>query len=279
MKKKFWLGTVMLLCTVLLSGCGISIGKRANHVDNWNRIEKRGYVIVGLDDTFVPMGFREKSGKLVGYDIDLARAVFKLYGIKVSFQSIDWNMNATELNNGTIDLIWNGYSKTPQREKKVAFSDTYLLNDQELVTMRKSNIKSFADMKGKVVGAQTGSSGANDITEFPKLLKNKISGQPVLYDSFTNAFIDLKANRIQGLIIDSTYAGYYVNHESDPKAYRIVRGSFPKEAFGVGMRKSDKTMRRKINRGLKILAKNGTLEKINHKWFGNNADSPLLKNK
>ena len=59
-----------------------------------------------------------KSGKLVGYDIDLARAVFKLYGIKFSFQSIDWSMNATELNNGTIDLIWNGYSKTPQREEE-----------------------------------------------------------------------------------------------------------------------------------------------------------------
>lgn len=279
MKKKIWLGMVMLLCTVMLSGCGVTIGQRANHVDNWHRIEKRGYVTVGLDDTFVPMGFREKSGKLVGYDIDLARAVFKLYGIRVSFQPIDWNMNATELNNGTIDLIWNGYSKTPQREKKVAFSDTYLSNDQELVTMRKNNIKSFADMKGKVVGAQTGSSGANDINQFPKLLKDKISGQPVLYDSFTNAFIDLKANRIQGLIIDSTYAGYYVNHESDPKAYRIVRGNFPKEDFGVGLRKSDKTMRRKINRGLKILAKNGTLNKINHKWFGDNADSPLLKNK
>ncbi len=85
------------------------------------------------------MGFRQKSGKLVGYDVDLARAVFKLYGIKVSFQSIDWSMNATELNNGTIDLIWNGYSKTPQREKKVAFSDTYLQNDQTLVSEKESH--------------------------------------------------------------------------------------------------------------------------------------------
>ena len=264
----------------LLAGCsGVSVGKRANHVDNWNRIEKRGYVTVGLDDTFVPMGFRQKSGKLVGYDIDLARAVFKLYGIKVSFQSIDWSMNATELNNGTIDLIWNGYSKTPQREKKVAFSDTYLQNDQTLVSLRKNHINSYADMQGKTLGAQAGSSGAQDISQYPNLLKNKIKGKsPVLYDSFTNAFIDLNANRIQGLIIDSTYAGYYVSHESNPKDYVINNGSFPKEQFGVGMRKTDTTMRHKINRGLKILAKNGTLAKINHKWFGNAADSPLLKN-
>lgn len=279
MKKRFWLVLVMLFTTVgLLSGCGITVGKRANHVDNWQRIQKRGYVTVGLDDTFVPMGFREKSGKLVGYDVDLARALFKLYNIKVSFQTIDWSMNATELNNGTIDLIWNGYSKTPEREKVVAFSDTYLQNDQTLVTLRKDNIKSFNDMTGKTLGAQAGSSGANDISQYHTLLKDKIKGKsPVLYDSFTNAFIDLNAGRIQGMIIDSTYAGYYVNHESNPKDYRIINGAFPKEAFGVGMRKTDTTMRHKINRGLKILAKNGTLAKINHKWFGDAADSPLLK--
>lgn len=280
--KKIWLCLIMLVCTVsLLSGCsGVSVGKRANHVDNWDRIQKRGFVTVGLDDTFVPMGFRQKSGKLVGYDVDLARAVFKLYGIKVSFQSIDWSMNATELNNGTIDLIWNGYSKTPQREKKVAFSDTYLQNDQTLVSLRKNHINSFADMQGKTLGAQAGSSGAQDISQYPKMLKNRIKGNsPVLYDSFTNAFIDLNANRIQGMIIDSTYAGYYINHESNPKDYKITNGPFPKEQFGVGMRKTDTTMRNKINRGLKILAKNGTLAKINHKWFGDSADSPLLNNK
>jgi ABC-type amino acid transport substrate-binding protein len=76
-------------------------------------LKSGGKVIVGLDDSFVPMGFRERDGKLVGYDIDLAKAVFKQYGIKVDFQTIDWSMKETELKNGTIDLIWNGYSMTP----------------------------------------------------------------------------------------------------------------------------------------------------------------------
>ncbi|WP_282801907.1 amino acid ABC transporter substrate-binding protein [Secundilactobacillus kimchicus] len=281
MKKRLWLSLLGLITLGgLLSGCGVTVGERANNVDNWHRIEKRGYAIVGLDDTFVPMGFREKSGRLVGYDVDLARAVFKLYGLKVSFQTIDWSMNATELNNGTIDAIWNGYSKTPEREKVVAFSDTYLQNDQTLVSLRKNNITSFRQMAGKTLGAQTGSSGANDISAYPKLLKNRIKGQsPVLYDSFTNAFIDLNANRIQGMIIDSTYAGYYVKHQKNPAAYRIINGQFPKEEFGVGLRKSDHTLKAKINAGLKTLAQNGTLAKINHKWFGNAADSPLLHQK
>ena len=95
------------------------------------------------------MGFRQKNGKLVGYDVDLARAVFKQYGIKADFQPIDWSMKETELKNGTIDLLWNGYSINSSRRKKVAFSRPYLKNEQILVTKKASNILNFAGMKGK----------------------------------------------------------------------------------------------------------------------------------
>lgn len=279
--KRMWRwGVALAFLLVLggsLAGCS-SVTQRADTQDTWSTIQKRQRVVVGLDDSFVPMGFRQKSGKLVGYDIDLARAVFKLYGIKVDFQTIDWSMNATELHNGTIDLIWNGYSITPERAKKVAFSDTYLNNDQVLVTKKADHVTSFAGMQGKVLGAQSGSSGYNDIDAYPKVLKNRIKNHSAIqYDSFTNAFIDLNAGRIQGLLIDSTYANYYIKHQADPGSYRVITGSFPKEEFAVGLRKGDVTMRRKINAGLKRLAANGTLKKINEKWFGSNVDTPLLK--
>lgn len=280
MKKGLRIWAFLAVCmglSGLLAGCR-TVTQRANTADTWSKVKQQKKVVVGLDDSFVPMGFRQKSGKLVGYDIDLARAVFKLYGIKVDFQTIDWNMNVTELHNGTIDLIWNGFSITPQRQKQAAFSDTYLYNDQVLVTLKKNKIKSFADMQGKVLGAQTGSSGANDIDTYPKLLKNRIKNhEAVTYDSFTNAFIDLNVGRIQGLLIDSTYANYYIKHQAHPENYRVTTGALPKEKFGMGMRKGDVTMRHKINAGLKQLAANGTLKKINEKWFGSNVDTPLLK--
>ncbi|MEQ6217984.1 amino acid ABC transporter substrate-binding protein [Levilactobacillus brevis] len=280
MKKGLRIWALLAVCIGLiglLAGCR-TVTQRANTADTWSKVKQQKKVVVGLDDSFVPMGFRQKSGKLVGYDIDLARAVFKLYGIKVDFQTIDWNMNVTELHNGTIDLIWNGFSITPQRQKQAAFSDTYLYNDQVLVTLKKNKIKSFADMQGKVLGAQTGSSGANDIDTYPKLLKNRIKNhEAVTYDSFTNAFIDLNVGRIQGLLIDSTYANYYIKHQAHPENYRVTTGALPKEKFAVGMRKGDVTMRHKINAGLKQLAANGTLKKINEKWFGSNVDTPLLK--
>ena len=115
MKTKRLLALITtLICTLFISACsGISVNRKANAVDNWSHIKQRGYVTVGVDDTFVPMDFRQKNGQLIGYDVDLANAVFKQYGINVSFQTIDWSMNTTELKNGTIDLIYfSGISKS-----------------------------------------------------------------------------------------------------------------------------------------------------------------------
>ncbi|GAY73763.1 amino acid ABC transporter, amino acid-binding protein [Lentilactobacillus kosonis] len=249
----------LMLIPVLLSGCRIeSRQKLETKPDTWETVKKSKHIVIGLDDSFVPMGYQTKSGKIVGYDVDLAKAVFKQYGIKVDFQPIDWSMNVTELRNGTIDLIWNGLSITPERSKQIDFSNPYLINDQILVTKKKNQIRSFADMKGKSAGVQTGSAGAMDIDNQPKLLKNRIKNQePVLYDSFTDAFIDLNSNRIQGLLIDSIYADYYIAHQADHSSYRIVKSAFPKESYAVGMRKGDSKLQAKINEGLKKLAKNG----------------------
>lgn len=282
MKTKRLLALIItLICTLFISACsGISVNRKANAVDNWSHIKQRGYVTVGVDDTFVPMDFRQKNGQLIGYDVDLANAVFKQYGINVSFQTIDWSMNTTELKNGTIDLIWNGFSKNPEREAKVSFSKTYLYTSQVLVSLKKNKINTIAAMKNKTLGVQTGSSGYNDVMKYPKVFKNHIKNQdPILYDSFTNAFIDLNAGRIQGLLIDSTYANYYISRQKHPENFTEIESPFPKEEFGVGMRKSDLTLHKKINYALEKLAKNGTLTNINHKWFGNKAESPLLQTK
>ncbi|WP_338215531.1 amino acid ABC transporter substrate-binding protein [Companilactobacillus muriivasis] len=281
MKKKIFIFLSLLaFFSLTLAGCGNSqksVAQEANTTDTWSHIKKRGRVIIGLDDTFVPMGFREKNGKLVGYDIDLAKAVFKQYGIKADFQPIDWNMKETELRNRTIDLIWNGYTITPARKKQLLFSRPYMANRQVLVTKTAENITTFKGMQGKTLGAQTSSSGASLLDEKPTMLKDYIKGKtPVLYDSFNNALMDLDANRIQGLLIDSVYAGYYISKEKDPASYRVTRGGFDGEDFAVGMRKGDKTLKSKIDKGLQNLANTGELQKINKKWFGN-SDNSLIQ--
>ncbi len=264
MMKRLWTFLVLVLAVGLAAGCA-----RTKAAESWPRIKQDKKVVIGLDDTFVPMGFRQKNGQLAGYDIDLAKAVFKLYGVKADFQPIEWSMKETEMKNQTIDLIWNGYSVTPERKKQVAFSDDYLVNHQILVTKVKDNVTKLSDMAGKSLGVQTGSSGAAALDGQPKLLKRYIKNQtPVLYDTFNEAFLDLNAGRIQGIFMDEVYARYYVAHQSDPKAYRILTGDFDAEAFAVGMRKSDTVLREKINAGFKVLKQNGTVAKLQKKWFG-----------
>lgn len=265
MKKKIILIFSLLLVLVGLTGCE-SITKRANTQDTWDEIARKKQIVVGLDDSFVPMGFSKKNGQLAGYDIDLAREVFKLYGIKVNFQTIDWSMNATELRNGTIDLIWNGYSITKQRKEKVAFSRPYLRNGQVLVVRKDGSIHDFAQMKNKILGMQTGSTAEQWYESKQKILKAKST---VLYDQIPNSFLDLNAGRIQGILLDEVYADYYIAHMAKSSDYRVIENKdVPADLFAVGMRKGDKTLRKKINAGLLELQKDGKLEQLNEKWFG-----------
>ncbi|MBO0470553.1 amino acid ABC transporter substrate-binding protein [Enterococcus sp. DIV0242_7C1] len=267
MKKKrlFTIMTIAILFILMISGCG----RKKTDVDQWSRINHEKRVIVGLDDSFVPMGFQNKAGKIIGFDVDLARAVFDQYGIEVDFQPIDWSMKENELQNQTIDLIWNGYSKSAEREEKVLFSDEYMKNEQVVVSLKKNQINSFADMEGKILGAQNGSSGYHSFEEQPKILKDKVKDQTaILYDGFNEAFMDLKSGRIDGLLIDRVYANYYLSHEDNLADYSIISGDYESEAFAVGLRKSDQILAKKINTAFEELKKSGELAKISTKWFG-----------
>jgi polar amino acid transport system substrate-binding protein len=272
MKKSLKLIFVMamgMMIIPILASCSSSKKDASTEPSSWETIQKNKKVVIGLDDSFVPMGFRQKNGKLAGYDIDLAKAVFKQYGIKVDFQTIDWSMNVTELRNQTINLIWNGLTITDERQKALTLSEPYLVNQQVLVVKKSSGITSVTGMNGKSLGVQSGSSGAQDIDDHPKVVKNRIKNHaPILYDSFNNAFIDLNANRIQGLLIDSVYANYYIKHMANSKDYRVIKSGMPSEQFAVGIKKGNTEVKAKIDQGIDRLRANGELEKINQKWFG-----------
>lgn len=270
---------LMAFVTVLgLVACS-STGKNTSKTDSWKTYKKEKEITVGFDNTFVPMGFKDESGKNTGFDIDLAKAVFKEYGIKVKFQPINWDLKETELKNGKIDMIWNGYSVNPERQKKVAFSSPYMKNEQVLVSKKTSHITSFADMKGKVLGAQSGSSGYDSFTNNPKVLKDIVKDNDARqYETFTQAFIDLKNNRIDGLLIDKVYANYYLKQEKELDNYTIVASEYKGENFAVGVRKEDKTLLKNINKGLKKLYQDGKFQDISQKWFGTDVATEDLKN-
>ncbi|QYU57288.1 amino acid ABC transporter substrate-binding protein [Weissella confusa] len=247
---------------------------RTTHAqDTWRQMTADKTVVVGLDDTYVPMGFRDKSGKLVGYDVDLARATFKKLGLKVKFQAIDWSMKETELDTGHIDMIWNGYTITPARAKKVAFSVPYHNDSQVLVTMQRDHINTIKDMAGKTLAAQTGSAGLTLFNDKPKVLKSFLGSAPVQYDTFDKALNDLQVGRVNAVLIDSDYARYYVAHESSPAEFKVIKTGYGQDAYGIGFRKGDVTLREKVNGVINEFKKDGTLDKISERYFGTkNAD-------
>lgn len=263
--KKFSFLILSLIGFFFLTGCT----NERTATESWSRINEEKKIIVGLDDSFVPMGFRDKDGKLTGFDIELAKAVFDEYGITVEFQPIDWSMKEFELNNGTIDLIWNGYSKTPEREEKVLFTKPYMKNDQVLITPKTSGITSFEQMQDKILGAQNGSSGYDMFVRHPEILKDYVKNQEaVLYASFNEALIDLKSGRTDGVLIDKVYAEYFLNIRDELDNFNVIKGDFDGEDFAVGARKNDEILVGKVNDGIAELVENGKFKKISEKWFG-----------
>ncbi|KAF1303057.1 amino acid ABC transporter substrate-binding protein [Enterococcus saccharolyticus] len=256
-------GLVMVVGLLVLGACGTGDKKERESAAD------KKEVVVGLDDTFVPMGFRDDNGELTGFDIELATAVFDLSDTKVTFQPIDWAMKETELDNGTIDMIWNGYTVTPEREKKVLFSDGYMTTYQVLVTAKDSKITETSQMKDKVLGAQEGSSGYKAFTEQPELLQDLVKdNDATLYASFNEAFIDLEKGRIDGLLVDRVYAEYYLTQADQLADFNVIETPFEKEDFAVGVRKEDDKLAQKINEAFTELKDNGTFAKISEKWFG-----------
>lgn len=274
-KKKF-----LLFCTCCLSIIFMACTQKASDPkqDNWEKYQQQNSITVGFDNTFVPMGYEEKNGQYAGFDIDLAKLVSEKLGIQVHFQPIDWDMKETELQNGTIDSIWNGYSSTDERREKVAFTIPYMQNTQVIVSKKSSNIRSVADMNGKVLGAQTGSSGYLDFEAQPELLKNHVKNHDAdQYQSFNEALIDLKNDRIDALLIDRVYANYYLTAEGIIDDYEIFLAGFENESFAVGVRKSDKTLQEQLNQAFVALYQEGKFQEISQKWFGENIATTEVK--
>jgi polar amino acid transport system substrate-binding protein len=258
-KKWAAAGLMAAAAAGLLAGCGSS----TKAVSSASVPQK---IVVGLDDSFPPMGFKDESGNLVGFDIDLARAVAKEAGVQVEFKPIDWNSKEAELSSGRIDCLWNGLTITDERKQKIDFSQPYMNNDQIIVTMKDSAVSSKEDLSGKIVGTQEGSSSVDALNKMPELKKS--FKELKLYGDFTSALMDLQAGRLDAVVIDSVVGRYYMTKK--PDVFKELPGKLATEQFGVGVKKGNEPLLNLINQGLDKVRKDGTGAQISQKWFGMN---------
>ncbi len=240
-------------------------GKDASGADNsLQKVKDSGKFVLGLDDAFPPMGYRDENNEIVGYDIDLAKEVTSRMGVTLALQPIDWNAKEQELNTGKIDCIWNGFTITDERAAAMAFTKPYLKNAQVLVVKADSAVKALADLKGKTVGLQAGSSAA-DALDSAVDFKASLKGTVEFKDNLT-ALMDLEARGVDAVVMDLMVANDNINRSG--KAYRILGESLSPEDYGVGFRKKDIALRDEVQKKLEEMAADGTLAKITVKWFG-----------
>ncbi|HEY5584317.1 MAG TPA: amino acid ABC transporter substrate-binding protein [Ruminiclostridium sp.] len=262
MKKRILIKILagVMAAAFAFAGCGSS----TTADKSWDKIKDKGEFVLGLDDQFPPMGFRDDNNEIVGYDIDLAKEVASRLGVKLKLQPINWDTKEQELNTGNIDCIWNGFSIDDERKKNVLFSDPYMNNQQVLVVMADSSYNSQADLAGKTVALQAESTAGKALdskADFKASLKEVVE----LKDN-NLCLMDLKTGGVEAVAMDEIVARYYVQVKGDK--YRILDDGLSAEEYGVGFRKADVQLTAKVNDTLKAMAKDGKIAEISNKWFG-----------
>jgi polar amino acid transport system substrate-binding protein len=250
---------------LLAALCLAALSSTAHAADaSLDAVKKKGKLVMGLDDAFPPMGFRNDDNQIVGYDVDLAKEVAKRLGVELALQPIDWNAKEQELNTGKIDCIWNGFTITDERRKAMAFTKPYLRNAQVVVVKKGSPFKKLADLKGKTLGLQAGSSAAGAL-DGAKELKASLKEVVEFKDNLT-ALMDLEQRGVDGVVMDLILANDNIKRSGKP--YEILKETLAPEVFGVGFRKDDLALRDAVQKQLEAMAKDGTLATITKKWFG-----------
>ncbi len=231
---------------------------------SWDKVKEKGEFVLGLDESFPPMGYRDDKNNIVGYDIDLAQEVANRLGVKLKIQPINWDTKEQELNTGNIDCIWNGFTITAEREENVLFSDPYMNNQQILVVLADSKYKTLADLKDKSVALQATSSAADALNGKPDF-KSTLREVVELKDN-NLCLMDLKTGNVDAVVMDEVVARYYIKMKNEK--YRVLDEGLSYEQYGIGFRKADVQLMTKVNDTLKEIAKDGKMAEISNKWIG-----------
>ena len=222
-----------------------------------------GTLIVGFDQDFPPMGFVGDNGEYTGFDLDLAKEVASRLGLEYKAQPVAWDSKDMELESGNIDCIWNGFTITG-REDDYTWTTPYMANKQVFVVANDSDIKSQADLAGKVVEVQADSSAEAALKENQDLANT--FGQHLTTPDYNTAFMDLEQGAVDAVAMDVIVAGYQIKQRNAD--FKILDDSLSEEEYGVGFKKGNTELRDKVQGALEEMAADGTLAKISDEWFG-----------
>lgn len=261
----------MLLCgamtMALLAGCGKTADDAStatSDADAAATTTERTTFVVGFDAEYPPYGYMDDNGEYTGFDLELAQAVCDMEGWELTKTPIDWDSKDMELNSGSIDCIWNGFTMNG-REDAYTWSDPYCDNSQVIVVAKDSGINTLEDLAGKTVGVQAASAALDVLSdeEQQKALADTF-GTLQQFSDYNSAFSELLAGSLDAIAIDIGVANYQIESRGD--GYVILPETLNSEQYGVGFKLGNEELRDIVNADLKKLAEDGTVAELAEKY-------------
>lgn len=252
MKRIVSLLLVVMMTAALFTGCNKNDGAKT--------------FTIGFDASFPPYGFKE-GNEYVGFDIDLAAEVAKRNGWELKKQPIDWNAKDYELNSGTIDCIWNGFTING-REDDYTWSKPYVDNSQVFVVKKDAGIKTFEDLAGKTVVVQEDSSALKALTNKEEndvnLALAKTFKKLEQVPDYNNAFLTLESGAVDAIAMDIGVADFQIASRGDK--YVKLEKVLAEEKYGIGFKKGNTELCAAVEKTLMEMVKDGKFAEIAKKW-------------
>lgn len=267
MKRKsiaLLLAAVMVTATAL-TGCGDK--KEENNAQEGQAVENDDEtLVVGFDASFPPYGYKDDSGEYVGFDLDLAQEVCDRNGWTLVKQPIDWDAKKMEIDSGTIDCIWNGFTMTGDgRETEYTWSEPYIDNRQVIVVAADSGIDTLEDLAGKLVETQVDSSALAALNGDKKELADTF-GSLTQIAEYNTAFMDLESGACDAIAMDIGVAYYQMNSRENPDAFKILDEDIASEQYGVAFKLGNDELKDTVQKTLDEMAADGTVAEIAEKY-------------
>lgn len=218
---------------------------------------------VGFDADLPPMGFMDDDGSYVGFDLDLAREVADRMGLEFVAQPILWDAKDMELDNGTIDCVWNGFTITG-REDQYTWTEPYMNNEQVFVVLADSGITDTAGLAGKVVEVQVDSAAETALNGMPDLKATLASVETT--PNYNQAIMDLEMGAVDAVAMDSVVAQYLLTQRGTDAV--ILDEALSSEQYAVGFKLGNEELRDQVQAVLEEMAADGTMAEISTEWFG-----------
>lgn len=266
-----------LIATALLAGMTLSLAAcgapkaEDSAADNGTETANAGKenggdtFTVGFDQDFPPFGYVGDDGEFTGFDIEMATECAKRMGKEIVLQPIDWDAKDFELESGTIDCIWNGFTMNG-REDAYTWSDSYMDNTQVVITKKDSGIEALADLSGKIVEVQKESSAQSALEDEDHTELLASFGQFLQVAEYNTAFMDLESGAVDAIAIDIGVANFQL--EGKEEDYVILDEVISSEQYAVGFLKGNETLRDEVQDTLMEMVEDGTFAAISEKYFG-----------